>query len=145
MHRSLAGKEGATSTPEFDVALDADGYCAHCDVAQRTAEVLEKVKANKIELQAGDVAVCATQLWDIEILNIRTEAKTGYDPSSLGRPMRVSADHDLLIEELTKRGVLIAYAKLTEHPELQEGTAAAGATAAFRNASVEHSRFLAGL
>jgi len=87
--------------------------------------VVEAIKANKIELQAGDVAVCATQLWDIDILNIRTEAKTGYDPSSLGRPMRVSADHDLLIEELTKRGVLIAYAKLTEHPELQEGTAAA--------------------
>ena len=78
----------------------------------------------QLDVTGGDVVVVATQLWDDDMRSITTESKRGYDSRDLGRPERMGYDPRKLVETLHERGAIIAYGRLTAHPELALNTAA---------------------
>ena len=108
---------GSLCTPQIEVALDADGYAAHCAVGLSTGQVLKQAKDGTLDLQPDDVAVVCTQLWDPEIRSIKQEGKG--DPWWNAKAERVGVDHTELVKELRRQGVLVACGKLLDHPELE--------------------------
>lgn len=107
------------------MVLDAEGFPAHCAVGLQTQQVVRLLsQPQQLDVAAGDVVVVTTQLWDSDMRSITTESKRGYDSRDLGRPERMGYDPRKLVEKLHDRGAIIAYGRLTAHPELALNVAA---------------------
>jgi hypothetical protein len=100
----------------LELALDPDGYVDNCYADLQTQGVVEMVEDSHLELSPGDIVVVGTQLHDPSIAKITGESRVQeyFD----ARPVQTDYHPQQLVRRLREKGVSVAYAQLTSHPEL---------------------------